>query len=810
MYDTRLVEEKWKSYWKEHKTFVFDRKDKTKRLFVIDTPPPFTNGELHMGQIFWVSYIDSVARYEKMAGRNVIYPVGWDMHGFPTELAVEKKYGKALPRDEFYAKCVELSNDLIKKMRDEMLQLGATFDESFEYFTASKEYTAKVQLSLLKMHEKGMIYRALHPVLWCTSCVSAINNAETNEVEEEVTLTHLKFDVKGHKEGIIIATTRPELLHACVGIAVNSSDERYNKLVGMEAAVPIYGKKVMIVGDDAVDKEYGTGAEMICTYGDKADIEIAMRNKLGSIDAMDERGRLKNAGKYDGMTIDEGEAAILEDLQKQGLIIKQEKTKHIIKVHDRCNTRTEFISAKQWFIKIKEHSEKLRQLGNEIEWHPDFTKQRMFDWLNYIDWDWNISRNRAFGTPIPFWACEKCDEIIAPAEKSLPVDTNTDKAPVSKCPKCGGKIVPTKDTSDGWVDTSITPLLIAGWPEDKELLSRAYPNSVRIQGTDIVRTWAFYTIFRSYFVGGNKPFESMIVHGMIKGIDGREMHKRFGNGIFLKDLMPKYSADAVRLWVGLSGGIGKDKPFSYNEMEYAKSFVVKLYNTANFVKGAMEKGKMPKEEPHAHLNVFDIWILNRLNQTIMDVTKAYEEFDLYTAMNKAIEFYWHEFADYYIENVKHRVYSEEKSMENSKKAAIFTLKHVIDMSLRMFAPVIPFVCEEVNGMFSSESIFEQKFPTYAKKPEAGSYVINGFIQKSTVQFDYEDVGAILNDVIAEVRKEKAKNRIALNKEISSININVPEEYYSAVSVVKDELKSICKAQKVEVAKDKGFSVSVKV
>jgi valyl-tRNA synthetase len=274
--------------------------------------------------------------------------------------------------------------------------------------------------------------------------------------------------------------------------------------------------------------------------------------------------------------------------------------------------------------------------------------------------------------------------------------------------------------------------------------------------------------------------------------------------------MPKYSADAVRLWVALSGGIGKDKPFSYNEMDYAKSFVVKLYNTANFVKMALEKGKIPKEEPHKYLNVFDIWILNRLNQTVKEVTEAYDDFNLNNAMGKAIEFYWHEFADYYIENVKHRVYSEEKKMENSKKAALFTLKHVMDISLRMFAPVIPFTCEEVNSMFSKSSIFDQKFPVFAPQPEPGGYVINGLLQRSAVELDYEDVGAILNDVIAEVRKEKAKNRIALNKEIASININVPGEYYSAVSVVKDELKSICKAQKVEVSEAKKFSVTVKV
>ncbi len=384
------------------------------------------------------------------------------------------------------------------------------------------------------------------------------------------------------------------------------------------------------------------------------------------------------------------------------------------------------------------------------------------------------------------------------------------KPSIAKCPKCDGRIVGTKDTCDSWVETSITPLMIVGWPDNKNLIERGFPNGVRIQGTDIVRTWAFSTIFRSYIIGGNKPWEHIICHGMILGTDGREMHKRLGNGIYLPDLIPKYSADTVRLWVALSGGIGKDKIFSYQEMDFARSFVNKLYNSANFVKMSLEKGSLPKEEPHKYLNIFDVWILSRLNQTIKEVTEAYDDFNLYNAMNKAISFYWHEFADYYIENVKHRVYSEDKKMENSKKAALFTLNHILQQSLILFAPVLPFVSEELHHEFSKTSIFKEKFPTYAEKPNPSSYVINGMIQKSGLQIDYESVGALLNNVIGEVRKVKAQSHIALNKEITAININVPDEYISAVTDSADELKQICKVQDVKITKSKDFSVSVKI
>lgn len=807
MYDATAVEEKWRKHWKDGGLFLFDENDRQKPLFVIDTPPPFTNGQLHMGQIFWVCYIDIVARYKRMKGFNVLYPQGWDAHGFPTEMAVEKKFGKNMSRTEFYDKCVALSTENIKNMKDQMLILGATFDDRYEYNTISEDYVKKVQLSLLQMYDRKMLYKASHPVMWCIKDSSGIGNPETEEREEETLLSHVKFSLG--KKDLIIATTRPEMLHACVAVAVNPADERYKSLVGKEATTPVFHKTVKIIADEKVETEFGTGAEMVCTFGDKADAEMFITNKLDLIEAIDENGILKNAGPMTGMTLDKAREAVLSELKKEGVLVKQEKMKHIVKVHDRCGTRIEYIMAKQWFIKTKEHSDTIKSVASEIRWHPDFTRQRLYDWANFIEWDWNITRNRIFGTPMPFWSCEKCDFILAPDQKDLPVDTNKHKPGSDTCPKCGGRISGTKETIDNWIDSSITPLVIAGWPDRKELFRRAYPNSVRIQGTDIIRTWAFYTIFRSNILGGNKPFEDMIVHGMILGIDGREMHKRFGNGIFLENLVPKYSVDTVRLWVALSGGIGKDKAFSYAEMDFAKSFINKLYNSCNFVKMALDGGKTPKKDPYEYLNVFDIWILKRLNQTIKEVTEAYDEFNLYAALNKAIGFYWHEFADYYIENVKHRVYSKEAGMENSKNAALFTLKHVVENSLRMFAPAIPFVCEEMSASFNRESVFKQQFPVSANIEAPGDYVINGILQRANVEVDYENVGALLNSIISEVRKSKAAAKKALNFEISSININVPEEYYKAILSSKEELMHICKAKDVGISKG-SYSVEVKL
>ncbi len=812
MYDYTSVEEKWRKSWAKSGIFRFDPRDTKRKAYLIDTPPPFTNGALHMGQTFWVCYIDSIARYKRMAGFNVLYPQGWDAHGFPTEIAVEKKHGKRLPRDEFYGKCVEESMANIATMRAEMLSLGSTFDDRYEYYTTSDDYMAKVQLSVIEMYEKGFLYRASHPVEWCVYCASPISREVATEREEETAFSYLDFEAvggKGKKEKVTIATTRPEMLHACVALAVNPTDKRFASLIGGKAVVPLFGREVPIIGDEIVDKELGTGAEMVCTFGDKRDVSLYYKHKLALIEAMEEDGRLKNAGEFDGTKMKDARQKLLEALKAKGVLKKQEKIRHTVKVHDRCGHPIELITSLQWFMRIKEHAEKIKEMGTTIRWVPEFARQRLDDWANFIEWDWAISRNRVFGTPIPFWYCGKCGHLVPADKKKLPVDPAKHLSPLKGCPKCGESLVGTKETLDGWIDSSITPLMIAGWPGNKGLLADGFPTAVRIQGTDIIRTWAFYTIYRVWALTGQKPWHSILAHSMILAPDGREMHKSWGNSVYPSEVMKKYSTDSIRLWVALSGGIAKDKPFSYQDMDFAKSFTTKLFNTANFVKLAIGKAKLPKEEPHADLNLFDLWILNRLNSVVREVTEAYDGYALYEAMNKLVNFYWHEFADFYLEDVKHRIYSEGKESEKSRAAAAFTLMHVCDVSLRMLAPVIPHICEEINSMFSKKSIFEREWPKWVELPKGPSYAVNGLLFTAQVEVEPEAAGKVLNGIIGEIRKQKANARIALNKEVSSININVPDEYYTIVDSSKGELAQICKAKAIYLNKG-DYSIEVKM
>ena len=803
---TRETEKKWQAYWKGKKMHLFDRDDTSRPIYTIDTPPPFTSGMLHMGHVWNYTLIDFIARYKRMSGFNVFYPQGWDTQGFPTEKTVEKRYGSKLTRKEFYDRCVETATDNMEKMREQMLALGCSFDERYEYVTMSKEYRAKVQLSLLMMHEKGMLYRGRHPVEWCTKCRSAIAHAETEEINEDGTLVHLRFG-SGSDRGITIATTRPELLHACVAVAVNPDDKRYSKYIGKSLTTPLFKKEIKVIADAKVDMAFGTGAEMVCTFGDKLDIEMYYRNSLNYIESIGDDGKVRNSGMLDGLKVRDARAKAIEELEKIGAVAKQEKTSRAVKVHDRCGTPIEFIFSMQWFIKLKDYKERIKALGNETEWIPDFTKVYLDDWASFIEWDWVISRNRIFGTPIPFWYCENCGAIHAPKRESLPVDPSASADSVS-CTKCGSPMTGESATCDVWVDSSITPLVISGWPDDKELFRATYPSTIRSLGVGIIRTWAFYTIFRCWALTDNKPIERMIVNGNILAQDGTKMSKSKNNGIAPDDLLKEHTVDTVRLWAALSGAIGKDRPFSYKDLNYAKSFIYKMFNSAEFVKTVVNEAN-PRSEPHESLGVFDLWALSRLNSVTKKVIDAYDSFNFYEAANTLLNFYWHEFCDYYIESVKHRVYAGNKE-SGSVRAAAFVLHHVLDTVLVMLAPLMPHVAEEVNSIFNDKSIFARKFPIYKERSAPTDYVINGLVFKSAIiDNDYEEVGTLLNAIVADVRKFKASNRIALNKEVTSIDIKVPETYYKAVGYAKSEISGICKSQKVNVSEGE-YSVNVTV
>ncbi|MEM0159655.1 MAG: valine--tRNA ligase [Candidatus Micrarchaeaceae archaeon] len=786
MYD-KAFEEKLADKWQKEQLYKFDI-NSSKPIFSIDTPPPYTNGVLHMGHIADYTFIDIIARYKRMSGFNVFYPQGWDTMGFPTELSVEKKYGK-LPDDEFIEKCKELTTENLVKMRREMLRLGFSMDTSLEYITMSREYQAKVQLSLLLMYEKGLVYKGSHAVYWCPHCKSAIAREEIEEMEEKAKLNYIKFKIEGSDGEIEIATTRPEMIHACVALATNPNDEKNSKYIGRRAVLPIFGRSVPIIGDEEIDPGFGTGIEMICTFGDKQDLVMYHRHNLDKIDAIDEDGKLINAGKYTGLSVDEARSAIISDLRKMGLLAKQEEILHSVKTHDRCKHSIELLSSKQWFIKTKDFSEKIKEIASKIEWIPKFMEKYLIDWADYIDWDWVISRNRRFDTPLPFWYCEKCDYIVPASKENLPINPMKDKPPIDKCPKCGGRIVGEKMTCDVWVDSSITPLVIAGWPENKALFEKIFPESIRVHATEIIRSWTFYTIFRVWALTGSIPFKQMLVHGLILGADGKKMSKSIGNVVSPDELLEKYSADAIRLWAALGSEISKDRALIFNDVKYAHSFIVKLFNSFALIEKALQGYDGSFDA--AHLSDFDRWILNGINRLIENATKSYEGFDFFGVANGAIEFYWHDFCDFYLEEVKHIIYSSDGKR---RRAVQYVLRYVITNTLKVLAPIMPFATEELFSKLGKGSIHMQDFP------KADTSMLNP---------SYEVAGAYLNAIIAAVRKERTKKKLALNYPITKMIINVPEEYYSLLERNKSELKEICKVNELLLVKSNELGIELK-
>ncbi|NYZ77700.1 valine--tRNA ligase [Candidatus Micrarchaeota archaeon] len=776
------IEDKWRKHWEEQGTYDFDEGDDVRPIYSIDTPPPFTSGELHMGHVLSYSYFDFAARYKRMCGFNVYYPQGWDCQGFPTEVKVEKKFGR-LPPAQFREKCVEWTGEFIARMKSQMKELAFSADWRYEYRTMEPEYHRKVQLSLLKMYGDKLVYRQSYPVFWCPKCVSAIAKAELDDVEKQGTLNFIKFNGPDGKD-LVIATTRPELLHACVAVLFHPEDGRYRHLEGKRIITPL-GKEVLAFADKEVDKEFGTGLVMVCTFGDKMDVVWTHRYKLPVAEAMDRYGKLKNAGEFDGLKAEEAKKKIMEKLEAEGKVVKKQQLSQMVKTHDRCGTAVELILSMQWFADIRSTSKHIKEMAHRIKWIPEFGISYLIDWVEGAEWDWVISRQRVFGTPLPFYYCEKCNATRACDESELPF--SPEKAKKHVC-GCGEGMKPETSTCDVWVDSSITPLIISGWPDDMEKFKKFYPNSLRPQGVEIVRTWAFYTIYRSgVALTGIPPWKEILLNGNVLAPDGKKMSKSLGNIISPADLLRDYPVDALRQWAAMSGAMAKDRPFSYEDMKYAKSFLTKLWNAARFVENAM-KDYEPDRKDAEGMNSVDRWMESRMNETIKAYTDDMERYDYQHAIGGMHRFFWHDFCGNYLEYVKYRVYGEGKG----KRAALYTLYNVLLKSIILLAPITPHICEEIYAALFSKN---EKNESVTKEhwPEAG-------------RVDAESIKRVevLNRIVSEIRQHKASNRLPQNAELSKAILTLDTELGEEL---QEELKSISRIKELEIKKGE-FHVSV--
>ncbi len=786
-YDALEIERKWQDFWEKEKIYKFD-KNADGEIYAIDNPPSFTSGTLHMGHALNHSWIDFIARYKRMRGYNVLFPLGFDCHGLPTELKVEKVYGiDKKSRDEFREKCEEWTTEAIEKMKEQFRKLGYSADMENEYYeTRMPWYKALVQYSLVEMYEKGLVYRSSQPVLWCPNCQTALAKAEVGYVEKEGKLYYLRFEVEGGKE-ISIATTRPELIFSCVAVMVNPRDERYRDLVGKKARIPLANRDVPIIADEEVDMEFGTGAVYLCTYGDEFDVKWQRKYNLPVYISINPDGTLTSiAGEFAGMKAEEAREKVAGKLREMGVLYKEERYVHNVLSHTErstCMHPIELLPIPQFMIKVIPFLDEIKKAARSMEWFPDHMERRLEDWADAMDWDWIISRQRVYGTPVPFWYCEDCGEIIPPDKEKLLrgefVDPAKDKPPVDKCPKCGStRIKGSTDVCDCWVDSSITPLVVAHWKRDDELFEKAYPNYLRPQGTDIIRTWAFYTIFRDLILTGKPPFRHVVVNGMVAGPDGKKMDKSHGNVVPPEEVIDKYGADVLRQWA-LEASLGEDYPFDWKKITYANKFLTKYWNAAFFMGKQLESFDPEFKPSLDNLRPSDKWILSRLNSVIDYSTKVLDKYEFGKALNTIRDFFWSEVCDNYLEMAKPRLYGND---EKEKKVAQWVIYKILSKVTLLLAPFIPHITEEIHDLYlkrftGSKSIHLLKWPE-----TEGEYIDE----------NVEKEGKLIIAIASAVRGFKTQNKMSQKEPLSRVVVHGAD-----LSNWKRDLEETLKIEKVE-------------
>ncbi len=801
-YNFAEIERKWQQKWEEIGIHHYDWNDSKRKPFSIDTPPPYPSGELHMGNVLNWTYFDMVARYKRMRGFNVLFPQGWDCHGLGIEIQVEKTNNirkRDLPPDQFRRMCMELVEKYIAIMKEGILKLGCSIDWSTEYRTMDPDYWRRTQLSFVLLHRKGYMYQGKHPVNWCPHDETAIADAEVDYVKRDGVLHYIRFQFEGTHEYAVIATSRPEFIPACVAIEVNPQDTRYCKYIGKTMLVPLFGRSVPVIADECVDPTFGTGVVMICTYGDKEDVKTVMKHKLPVIMLLTESGRInENGGKYHGLTVNQARTAIVQDLTAAGLLEKTEKIVQEVGVCDRCKAHVEILERKQWFMKTRELTNRVEKAANEVVWYPDFMRNRLIDWAKSLDWDWVISRQRLFATPIPVWYCNNCGELILAETEWVPIDPKLEGPHVKACPKCGGKEFRGEtDVFDTWMDSSITCAVHAGWP-DRQDWHRLFPASMHPSGTDIIRTWAYYLLVRHLALFDEPAYRSVLINGMVLGQDGRKMSKSLKNYAAAPEALAKYGADAIRQWAAGGGATGSDIPYRVQDVEYGRRFLVKLWNASGFTSNLLAGYVSSKDLP-AGLEPLDRWMLSKTETTVRKVTDAFEKCQFNIAVDEIRNFTWHVFCDAYLEAVKDRLYRPEVHGQVRKAAAQYTLYEVLYRVLQMLSPVVPHLTEEIyQAMYADAKGFAclQSSPW----PIFNAAMVDELAEKH---------GDLIIELIGEIRREKAQKHLPLNTPIKKLVVYARDQSGAeAILEGENDIIGACKVECLLVLPEEGIGREV--
>lgn len=784
--------------WKKTKRYAFDKKS-NKKIYSIDTPPPYVNTPVHIGQATTYVLMDFFARFRRMIGQNVLFPLGLDRNGLPIEMAAEKKFNvklKDVPRDKAADYCEKILKESSLASTDTFLMAGISFN-SWElgtepgdvYYTDSPEYRSLTQETFIDMWNKDLIYEDNRANNWCPGCQTTIADAEIEYQDLPAFFNNVKFKVKETGEELIIATTRPELICTCGMIIFNPKDDRYKHLDGKIAITPVFNKEVPIKAHSAAEIDKGTGIMMMCSFGDITDIRFFREHNLKPIIAINQDGTMnKHAGILEGINIREAQKKIVMELDKQGLLVGQKRLVHRTPVCERSKDPIEFINMKEFYVKQIEFKPKMKELTKKLNFYAPKSRQIMLDWIESVSIDWPISRRRYYATEIPLWYDLKNEYFTLPPKgkyyrpwkeqppkDSVVFDKNKKKIGLLKDFK-DSKWVGETRVFDTWFDSSITPLYVLRYSRDEAFYKKAHPCSLRPQGKEIVRTWLYYTVLKDYLLTGKLIFDDVWINYHIVDDKGYKMSKSKGNVIDPQFVIEKYGAEPFRLWSAIEGNLDKtDFRCSFDRIEGAGRTLTKLWNVARFI------SMFPEPKGKHNLLEVDKWIIHEMNELIKLARKNYESYDFHNPSIRIKNFIWETFASHYLELVKSRAYNPDGIFtKEEQNGALFTLNYCLDTILKLLAPIIPFLTFRIYTDLRKKDVHAESFPEVEHDYKISFSKTDIELVNSTIWKHKKDKGLSLKDELKEAIIPKILSSI--EKDLKAMHNIKTIKYGSKVSV----------------------------
>jgi len=833
------LEQRWGAAWEDSGAYRFDATAERERVFAIDTPPPTVSGSLHAGHALSYTHTDIIARYQRMRGKAVLYPMGWDDNGLPTERRVQNYFGVrcdpdlaydpgfepparppehavAVSRPNFIELCQRLTAQDERAFEQVWRTLGLSVDWSRTYTTIDDRSRRASQRGFLRMLARDQAYQQDAPTLWDVDFRTAVSQAELEDRERpgayhriRFPLAHAPDDGGTGAEAVEIETTRPELLPACVALVAHPDDGRYRPLFGRHAVTPLFGVRVPLVAHELADPEKGTGMAMVCTFGDTTDIvwwrelHLPTRTVVGrdgrlepvpwgapGWESDDPAAALRAYGELAGTTVRQAQARIVELLRDAGALIGEPKPiTHPVKFYERGERPLEIVSSRQWFVRTLAMRDRLLELGDELRWHPPFMAHRFRAWVEGLNGDWNISRQRFFGVPFPVWyevdddGTLRYDRRLVPDESRLPLDPSTDVPDGYRADQRGqpGGFAGDPDVMDTWATSSLTPFIVAGWEEDPALFARVFPLDLRPQAHDIIRTWLFSSVVRAELECGQLPWSDAAISGFVVDPDRKKMSKSKGNVTTPLPLIEQHGADAVRYWAA-GGRLGADAILDEGQMKVGRRLAIKILNASIFVLGRLAEGG----DRGAVTEPLDRDVLRRLGGVVRDATAALDNYDHTRALEITETFFW-AFCDNYLELVKGRAYGGgDDPAAGSARAA---LSLAISVQLRLFAPFLPYVSEEVWSWWQEGSIHHARWPVAEIDvlPAIAADLAVDAAPRHRDGWGEAPVLDVTSDVLAAIRKEKTAQRRSMRARVARLTVTDDPERLERLAQARRDL-----------------------